>query len=171
MFRDTIDGINNIFETDVFPGAVVLVKGPPGSLKSAVTYSFLSKYLSKSTEFGMYMTLEETTESHLRNMQSLGIGVPDNLLISDYSDIRSRFEGKDEHPDFLDMVSGVIQFFKKKEGDRFTCFALDSLGALYSLTETENLRAKMFHFFKVLLSINRLYRYLFRGNPVFPDSR
>lgn len=150
MFRDTIDGINNIFETDVFPGAVVLVKGPPGSLKSAVTYSFLSKHLMKSPEFGMYMTLEETTESHLRNMQSLGIGVPDNLLISDYSDIRSRFEGKDEHPDFLDMVSGVIQFFKKKEGDRFTCFALDSLGALYSLTETGNLRAKMFHFFKIL---------------------
>jgi len=150
MFRDTIDGINNIFETDVFPGAVVLVKGPPGSLKSAVTYSFLSKHLAKCAEFGMYMTLEETTESHLRNMQSLGIAVPDNLLISDYSDIRSRFEGKEEHPDFLDMVSGVIQFFKKKEGDRFTCFALDSLGALYSLTETQNLRAKMFHFFKVL---------------------
>ena len=151
MFRDSIDGINNVFETDVFQGAVVLIRGPPGSLKSAVSYSFLSKHLSRYPEFGMYMTLEETTESHLRNMQSLGIEVPDNLLISDYSDIRSRFEGDEgEHPDFLEMVEGVIKFFKNKEGDNFTCFALDSLGALYSLTDTENLRAKMFHFFKML---------------------
>ena len=150
MFRDGIDGINNVFETDVFQGAVILIKGSPGSLKSAVCYSFLSKHLMRYPEFGMYMTLEETTESHLRNMQSLGIEVPDNLLISDYSDIRSRFEGDEEHPDFLEMVEGVIKFFKNKEGDNFTCFALDSLGALYSLTETENLRAKMFHFFKML---------------------
>jgi KaiC/GvpD/RAD55 family RecA-like ATPase len=150
MFRDTIEGINNIFETDVFPGAIILIRGSPGSLKSAVTYSLLSKHLMKKPEFGMYMTLEETTESHLRNMQSLGIEVPDNILISDYSDIRGRFEGGEEHPDFLEMVKGVVDFFKKKEGDRFTCFALDSLGALYSLTETDNLRAKMFHFFKIL---------------------
>lgn len=154
MFRDSIDGINNVFETDVFPGAVILVRGTPGSLKSAVSYSFLSKHLLSHSEFGMYMTLEETTESHLRNMHSLGIEVPDNLLISDYSDIRSRFEGDEEHPDFMEMVEGVIKFFKNKEGDNFTCFALDSLGALYSLTETENLRAKMFHFFKMLREHN-----------------
>ncbi len=150
MFRDTIDGINNVFETDVFPGAVILVVGPPGSLKSGFTYSILSKHLLNTSEFGMYMTLEETTESHLRNMQSLGIDIPDNLLISDYSDIRKRFEDSEEHPDFLEMINGVIKFFKNKEGDNFTIFGLDSLGALYSLTDVENLRAKMFHFFKVL---------------------
>jgi KaiC/GvpD/RAD55 family RecA-like ATPase len=100
------------------------------------------------------MTLEETTESHLRNMQSLGIVIPENLLISDYSDIRKRFETNEEHPDFMEMIEGVIHFFKKKEGDRFSCFALDSLGALYSLINTTNLRAKMFHFFNMLRENN-----------------
>mgnify|MGYP000120725690 CR=1 FL=1 len=151
MFKDTIDGLDQVFETDVFQGAVVMVTGPPGSLKSGFSYNVLSKYLENRDEFGMYMTLEETTESHLRNMQSLGIYIPDNLLISDYSDIRKRFEASDEHPDFLKMIEGVIRFFKNKEGDKFTCFALDSLGALYSLiTMDMDLRAKMFHFLKML---------------------
>lgn len=154
MLRDTIDGLNNVFDTDVYRGAVILITGPPGSLKSGFSYNLLSKYLANTNEFGMYMTLEETTESHLRNMQSLGIEIPDNLLISDYSDIRKRFEGDEEHPDFIEMIEGVIKFFKAKEGDNFSCFALDSLGALYSLTETANLRAKMFHFFKFLREKN-----------------
>lgn len=151
MFKDTIEGMDQIFETDVFQGSVIMVTGPPGSLKSGFTYNIMSKYLENKDEFGMYMTLEETTESHLRNMQSLGIYIPDNLLISDYSDIRKRFESSDSHPDFLKMIEGVIRFFKNKEGEKFTCFALDSLGALYSLiTMDMDLRAKMFHFFKML---------------------
>ena len=154
MFRDTIDGMNNVFETDVYKGAIVLVTGPPGTLKTGFSYSVLSKYLNERNEFGMYMTLEESTESHLRNMQSLGIDIPDNLLISDYSDIRKRFEIGDEQPDFIKMIEGVVKFFKGKEGDKFTCFCLDSLGALYSLTTTEGLRAKMFHFFRTLRNYN-----------------
>jgi KaiC/GvpD/RAD55 family RecA-like ATPase len=170
MFRDTIDGLNNVFETDIYRGSVILVTGPPGSLKSGFSYNILSKYLENRDEFGMYMTLEETTESHLRNMQSLGITIPDNLLISDYSDIRKRFEGaKVEHPDFLQMIEGVIKFFKNKEGDNFSCFALDSLGALYSLTDTRvGLRAKMYHFFKMLRSYN-LISFIVMETPRFSN--
>ncbi len=156
MLRNSIDGMENIFHTDIFQGSMVIVYGPPGSLKSGLVFSILSKYLQKSGEFGMYLTVEENTISHLRNMDSLGISVPENLLISDYSDIRSRFENPDDsdHPDFLEMVDGVIKFFKDKEGDNFTVFGLDSLGGLYSLIDTQNLRAKMFHFFKKLREYN-----------------
>jgi len=156
MLRNSIDGMENIFHTDIFQGSTVIVYGPPGSLKSGMVFSILSKYLQRSGEFGMYLTVEENTISHLRNMDSLGIGVPENLLISDYSDIRSKFENPDDsdHPDFLEMVDGVIKFFKDKEGDNFTVFGLDSLGGLYSLIETGNLRAKMFHFFKKLREYN-----------------
>ena len=152
MFRDTIEGLQNVFDNDIYRGAVILITGAPGCLKSGFTYNIMSSYLTKTNEFGIYMTLEETTESHLRNMKSLKIEIPENLLISDYSDIRSRFEGKDEAPDFMSMIEGVIKFFKSKEGDRFSCFALDSVGALRTLIENENLRNRMFHFFKLLRS-------------------
>ena len=118
MLRNSIDGMENIFHNDIYQGATIIVYGPPGSLKSGMVFSVLSKYLQNSGEFGMYLTVEENTISHLRNMDSLGIDVPENLLISDYSDIRSRFESPDsqDHPDFLDMVDGVIKFFKDKRG-------------------------------------------------------
>jgi len=153
MFKDNVEGLENIFFTDIFQGAITIVYGPPGSLKSGMVYSIMSNYLKKTGEFGMYMTIEENTISHLRNMESLGVEVPENLMISDYSDIRSRFE-EGEHPDFLEMVNGVIKFFKDKEGENFTTFALDSLGGLYSLIDIDNLRPRMFHFFKFLRANN-----------------
>lgn len=168
MFWEGIDGMENVFYNDIFQGAVVIVYGPPGSLKSGTVFQTLSSYLARNNEFGMYLTLEESTISHLRNMDSLGIQVPENLLISDYSDIRSRFEGDDDHPDFLDMVDGVIKFFKDKEGDNFTCFGLDSLGGLYSLIDVENLRSKMFHFFKRLREYN-LTSFIIMETPRFSN--
>jgi KaiC/GvpD/RAD55 family RecA-like ATPase len=155
VFRDTIEGLQNVFDNDIYAGAVILITGAPGCLKSGFTYNVLSEHLKQHDEFGIYMTLEETTESHIRNMNSLQIDLPENLLISDYSDIRTRFENsekKDEQTDFMVMIEGVIKFFKNKESDRFTCFALDSLGALVTLIGKENLRTRMFHFFKMLRS-------------------
>lgn len=170
MIEDSIEGMDNIFHSDIFQGAIVIVYGPPGSLKSGLVFSVMSKYLQQSGEFGMYLTVEENTISHLRNMDSLGIKVPENLLISDYSDIRARFEGRpgEDTPDFLDMVDGVIKFFKDKEGDNFTCFGLDSLGGLYSLIETEKLRSKMFHFFKKLREYN-LTSFIIMETPRFSN--
>ena len=57
------------------------------------------------------------------------------------------------HVDYLEMISGVIEHFKEEKGDKFTCFALDSLSALYSLiniTSFDELRIKLYHFFKEL---------------------
>ena len=151
MFRDAIEGLDNVIDVEIPKGSIILIAGVPGSLKSGITYNLLSNHLkTHPDEFGMYVTLEETTESHLKNMQSLGIEIPENLLISDYSDIRERFENKASLPNIMQMINGVIEYFKNEKGDKFTVFGVDSLNALYSLIDTEDLRVKMFHFFKGL---------------------
>lgn len=149
MFRDTIKGLDKVFGTDVTPPKVVLVTGPPGSLKSGFVTAILSLYLEHTNEFGLYATLEETTESHIQNMESLGTPLCLNLQISDYTDLRQ--EG-DETLDYFKFTQKMIEHFKKMHGDRFTCFAFDSLGALYSLMDTPRgqMRKKMYHFFKFL---------------------
>ncbi len=110
----------------------------------------LSNYLASNDEFGVYVTLEETTESHLKNMGALNIKLPENLMISDYTDIREKFEHKGSGPEIIELLISMIDYFKKKEGDKFTCMGLDSLNALYSLIDTTDLRIRMFHFFKYL---------------------
>jgi KaiC/GvpD/RAD55 family RecA-like ATPase len=155
MFRDAIEGLENIFESEIPRKSIIQVTGTPGSLKSGFTYNFLSSYLRGTDERGIYVTLEETTESHLRNMESLGINIPENLYISDHTDIRKRFEDdKKLKPDLLKLIEGVINFYVVEKKEKLTCFALDSLNALYTMVETTDLRIKLYHFFQFLRNHN-----------------
>lgn len=156
MLRDSIPGLDKVFRTDVEPPKVILVTGPPGSMKTSFCYTMMSRYLANQDEYGVYCTLEETVESHLKNMESLGIHLSLNMQVSDLTDIReidSVVGG--ESTNYLEFIENMIVHFKKTRGDKFTVFALDSLGALYSLMEQEeDMRKKMFYFFKMLRDQN-----------------
>ena len=61
------------------------------------------------------------------------------MQISDFTDLREVDKVVDEgdETDYIKFIEKMIVYFKKKYGDKFTIFALDSLGALYSLMEDE----------------------------------
>ncbi|MFO8050803.1 MAG: ATPase domain-containing protein [Thermoplasmatota archaeon] len=156
MFHDTVTGLDKVFKTDISRPKVVLVTGPAGSMKSSFIYSLLTKYLNGSNEFGVYTTLEESVSSHLTNMESIGVDLCLNLQITDFTDIR----GDSDSIDYLQFLEKMLKHFKKVKGEQFTCFAIDSLGALYSLMEgDENMRKKMYHFFQLLRDLN-LYSFV-----------
>ena len=156
MFHGTIMGLDKVFKNDVKRPKVILITGPPGSLKSSFLYTMLSNYLDQSGEFGIYTTLEESVSSHLANMESLGVNLCMNMQITDFTDLRQ--EG--EEVDYLHFLEKMLKHFKDKKGDQFTVFALDSLGALYSLMEgNANMRKRMFHFFQSLRDLN-LYSFI-----------
>lgn len=151
MFKDTIRGMDKVFKSDILSPKIILVTGPPGSLKSSFIYGVMTRYLDNTGNFGLYTTLEETAESHLQNMDSLGIEPCLNLQISDFTDLRDEMDSTD----YLKFTEKMIGHFKKTRGDKFTCFAFDSVGALYSLIgESTEFRKKMFHFFKMLREKN-----------------
>jgi len=136
-----------LFESDIKKGSIILVQGAPGTLKSGFVHNILSNYISKHKDYGLYVTLEESEESHIRNMESLGIYKPDKLEIFDYKDIRK--EWGVEELDMVKIIKNIIDFYKKKEKN-FTFFALDSLNALYSLVNSENLRNESYNLFAML---------------------
>jgi len=157
MFKDSIPGLEKVFRTDVGPPCVILLTGPPGSMKTSFCYTLMSKYLEHKNEFGLYTTLEESSKSHLRNMKSLGISLSPHMQISDFTDLREvdKVVEEGEATDYINFVEKMILYFKKKYGDRFTLFSLDSLGALYSLMEdVSQMRKRMFYFFKMLRDNN-----------------
>ncbi|UGV41233.1 signal transduction protein [Methanococcoides orientis] len=149
-FIDTIQGLDDIFENDIPKGSVVLITGPPGSLKSGLTFSILSKYLDNSSEFGIYITLEQNKRSHLENMKSMGIELSENLAISDFTDYRLQYD--EFSGDLLNLIETNIIQYKHKLGDKFTCLTLDSLGALYSLMDVEPrlMRKRLYHLLEPL---------------------
>ncbi len=153
MFLNTIGGLEKIFRSDIQPPKVVLVSGMPGTMKSSFVFYLITKYLDATGDFCLYATLEETTASYLSNMESLGLVPNINLQITDYTDFR---EDDEDSIDYLVFTEKMIQYFKEKHGDRFTTFAFDSLGALYSLIPNNgvNMRKRIYHFFKMLRDFN-----------------
>ena len=173
MFKNSITGLDKIFRTDIEAPKVVLVTGPPGSMKTSFCYSLMSAYLEKVNEQGLYITLEESGDSHLRNMRSLGMKVSDNLEISDFTDLRELDEIIEvENPtDYVQFIEQMLTYYKKKNGERFTVFTLDSLGALYSLMEdSEGMRKKMFYFFKTLRDLNLISFVVMERSPGQPSD-
>ena len=126
MLKDTVNGLDKVLEKDIPPGFVILIKGSPGTLKSGFMHNVLSNYLSKEKkEFGVYATIEETKESHLRNMRSLGIKMPDNMEMFDYSDIRTEWkkEEKEGKLDIVKITEDIRKFYKEEKKEKFTVFA------------------------------------------------
>jgi len=158
MFLNSMKGLERVFKKDITPPKVILVTGPPGSMKTSFCYTILSKYLENTGEFGLYTTLEETVDSHLKNMESLGISLSPNMQISDFTDLREIDAVVDEggeKTNYINFIEKMITHFKKTKGDKFTVFALDSLGALYSLMDDQkSMRSRMFYFFKMLRDNN-----------------
>lgn len=162
MFRDTVPGLERAFKTDIKAPKVVLITGPPGSMKSSFVYMLLTKYLENTGEFGLYATLEESAQSHLENMEALGMKMSLKLQISDFTDLRE--EG--DNIDYIKFIEKMIMHFKETRKDKFTVFAFDSLGALYSLMEHETkMRKKMYHFFKTLREANLMSFIIMERSP------
>jgi KaiC/GvpD/RAD55 family RecA-like ATPase len=109
--------------------------------------NLISNYLLYNGEHGLYVTLEESVESIVRNINSFGFKKADNLHMFDYKDIRNEWKGKEL--DMVDLTENVIDFYREK-CDNLSIFALDSLNALYSFTNHVNLRKDMYNFFTLL---------------------
>jgi KaiC/GvpD/RAD55 family RecA-like ATPase len=147
-FIDSIVGLDKIFDTDIPQKSVVIITGGEGTVKSGFTYSLMSNYLEQSGEFGLYITLEQSKQSHIENMESMGIKSSKNLMIADMSDYRMDYS--DEKIDIIDFIAKTVEMYKKRYGEKFSTVALDSLGAMYSLMSIEphELRRKIYQLFE-----------------------
>jgi KaiC/GvpD/RAD55 family RecA-like ATPase len=147
MLRNAVNGLEKLLMDEIPAGSIILVTGAEGTLKSGLVFGILSNHLAASGENGLYISLEQSKESHLQNMLSLGIKKAPNLHIFDYRDMRN--EWNDREMDMIMMTEEIIDFYKDKYSD-LTLFSLDSLNALYSMSEETHLRNNMYHFFSSL---------------------
>lgn len=147
MLNNSVEGLDKLLFVDIPQGSVILVTGAEGTLKSGLVFSMMSSHIASAGGHALYITLEQNKESHIRNMQSLGIEGPAGLHIFDFRDMRQ--EWMDSELDLLKVTEDVLESYREKYSD-MTLFALDSLNALYSLTDHGDIRNKIYRFFSGL---------------------
>ncbi len=157
MLKNAIPGLENIIQSEIHKGSQILVTGGMGTLKSSFVFNALSNYLGKTNEYGIYMTFEESRESLKRSAKSLGVELTSNLFIADYSSLREQLIQEDSlaevNVDTIETIKTVLRTHLDEKKDKLTCFALDSLNALYTFTDTSDIKRKMYHFIAYLRKI------------------
>jgi len=165
LLKDAIPGLEKVIRTDVEAPKVVLVIGPPGSMKTSFCFSVISRNAKATGNTGMYLTLEETAESHVRNMKSIGVPFSDNVNITDFTDIRELETIGEDSTNYIEVIEKLVRNFKQKQGKKFTTLAIDSLGALYSLmNEDVSVRRSMYHFFKSMRELDLFTLLIMEGS-------
>lgn len=154
MFQNSVKGLDKIFRTNNYEKMIIMVSGYTGTLKSTFTYTLMSSYLDNNPDqIGLYATIEESKDSLLKNLKSIGLEPNERIFIADYNRTREMYREESENTDFLELTEKLIMSTKEERGEAFTLFALDSLNALYTLTKMDNdylIRKRIYYFYKLL---------------------
>ncbi|MBA3045835.1 MAG: AAA family ATPase [Candidatus Thermoplasmatota archaeon] len=145
-----IDGFDEILDGGIPEGHVVLICGTPGTMKTSVTYSIMYENAKREGYKGLYISLEESYEGLKGAMLDLKMSDIDKLpvFMIDVGKIRKAHPEQEVSKGWLKILEKYLK--KRVEDDDFDIVVIDSLAALYSLTELSNPRADLFHFIRFL---------------------
>ncbi len=149
-----VAGLDERLDGGIPRGHIVLVAGPPGSLKSTFAYRVLYYEAREHGAAGLYLSMEQSRASLISQMTSLGMS-PEHVKgvhIIDVRSLRREIEDLREQPRWLLGLRRQLGRYKEETG--FDLLAVDSLDALYALTPMENPRNEVFHFFEELRELN-----------------
>jgi len=145
-----IDGFDEKLQGGTPEGSVVLLVGQPGTMKSSVAFNMLYNGAKEKGVKGLYITLEQSSKSLARHMNTLGMDpsdVADNIEIIDIGLIRKKLMQLQEQ--------SWVQVFKMyaknlKETNDYQLLVIDSLPVLNVLAKFEDPREDLFHLFEWL---------------------
>ena len=145
-----IDGFDSKIEGGIRKGHVVLLAGTPGTMKSSIALNMLYNNVNKRGMNALYVSIEESKESLLEGMEKLGFGSIDEnkFFIVDIGKLRLEHTDADIGRDWFKILKEYLR--KKVENEGVEIVVIDSLTAVYSLTQIQSPRQELFHFFGFL---------------------
>ncbi|MFQ6060650.1 MAG: RAD55 family ATPase [Thermoplasmata archaeon] len=150
-----IKGLDERMEGGIPEKYVTLICGRAGTMKSTLAYSILFNAAKSTGRRGIYVTLEQNRQSLVDHMVKIGmdprqIKGEGGIIIVDMARLRKEMEKKQVEGEinWPQSVLTTVNNYKMKYGCNI--FVLDSLAALYSITDIKNPRSEIFMFFDKL---------------------
>ncbi len=146
-----IEGYDRALEGGIPQGQVVLMAGTPGTMKSSLAYYILYNQAREEKATCVYVTLEQSRSSLLRQMEKMGMRTEDvkhSLHILDLGIIRKNLKHVSGGDSWMQVFKGYIASLKNDLN--FDIITIDSLGVLETMSEMDNRRTDMFYLFEWL---------------------
>jgi KaiC/GvpD/RAD55 family RecA-like ATPase len=149
-----IEGFDEQLAGGIPKGSLVLICGPPGSMKTTMAYNILFNSAREDDINGTFFSLEQGRESLLSQMTGFGMDleeVGDKVSIVDFGLIRRNLE-RMESKNWLEIFKMYAENLKKNT--RYDLLVIDSLPVLEVLSSFKNPREDLFYFFEWLRELD-----------------
>ena len=178
--RTYIEGLDETMQGGVPENHIVLVSGTSGTMKSSVAF-YIMYNEALNGKIGLYLTLEQSAKSLLAHMANMDFdlskinivelseisndvskvddvvkkqGKKGSIIIADLGAIRKKVKDTkfSSGSDWLNAIKNLTKKIKEHVDCRL--FVMDSLSALYVLSQFEEPRSKLFFIFEFLRDLN-----------------
>ena len=178
--RTYIEGLDETMEGGIPENHIVLLSGTSGTMKSSVAFNIMYNEALKG-ETSLYLTLEQSAKSLLTHMTNMDFDLSKinvvelseisnetskidevvkkqkgkgTMIIADLGAIRKKVKDTkfSAGSDWLNAIKNLTKKIKVHVNCKL--FTLDSLSALYVLSQFEQPRAKLFFIFEFLRDLN-----------------
>ncbi len=162
-YRTYVDGFDENLGGGIPQGHVTIIAGAAGTMKSSLAYHILFANAKRDGVNGLYVSLEQSKESLLRQMDALGLKgeTLGRLEVLDLGEIRKKSEGAQ----FLDTIRFALGETKKHLN--YELLVLDSMGALEMIANTPRPREEAYALFEWLRSLG-ITSFVINEMPVGP---
>lgn len=139
-----VEGIDAMLDGGIPAGHVVLLQGPPGTMKTSLALYVLARSKAEGARC-LHLSLEEDRESLRRTMDGLGLDGDD--FIVDIATMRAEHGIVEETEDWLGIL---LSYLERKVREGLDLLAIDPFDALFDMATTPTPPRALFRFFKFL---------------------
>ncbi len=174
-----IEGFDENVQGGIPTGFVSLVAGTSGTMKSSVSFNVLYNEVLNGKK-GLYISLEQSSPSLLNHLVAMGFDISKintivlsdiskmdkaiaaikaaqggTLVMTDVGAMRKQLQDlKNINPDadWIFCLKNIVKAFKAESA--VDVLVLDSLSALYALSQFKQPRTELFHFFEFMRDLD-----------------
>lgn len=150
LLQTHVEGLDRVLGGGIPKGSTVLVAGTPGTMKTSLTLWVMHENARANGTKSLYVSLEQDMESLKAGAARMGMKNlhEATVYILDMGQLRRGLHRTEGTKDWFTILLEIIKEAVTSSG--YEVLAVDSLEALYALSEIKAPRREMFHFLSSL---------------------
>src|SRR2546428_1050185 len=146
LLQTYVDGLDRALGGGIPKGSTVLVAGTPGTMKTSLILWVMHENARANGVKSLYVSLEQDMDSLKAGAARMGMKNlhESSVYILDMGQLRRGLQRSESSKDWFTILFEIIKEAVSSSG--YGVLGLDSLEALYALSEIKTPRREMFHF-------------------------